>query len=399
MSIWESLWLALDSVRVNKLRSLLTMIGIVFGVGAVVTVVSIGQAGQQSVMETMSNYKEGYFLVYPDSSDKNNYSNAMFRLSDVKEINKLSNVGHASVSLVHYMSTTNKQKEIQFSVTATTADIVKLVNIDLIAGRFFTAQEVNARHKLLVIDEGAAQKIFGSAEQAIQRKLKFPQGTFKIIGVYDAKKSVLDDLYGEQFFGYMPLEAVPVTTEGGGGRYDYIEVTASNPAVIEEAVKDVIMLMAKMHRVPKEAYSSATAKDSEQMIASTFGIIQLIIGSIAAISLLVGGIGVMNIMLVSVTERTREIGIRKAIGATPNTIRMQFLIESVMLSFIGGILGIALGLLASFLFSLVTGWPFVVSILAILIAFLFSSAVGIFFGFYPANKASKLHPIEALRYE
>ncbi|MMZ63872.1 putative ABC transporter permease YknZ [compost metagenome] len=157
--------------------------------------------------------------------------------------------------------------------------------------------------------------------------------------------------------------------------------------------------LADRKNVEPDSYLAETGKDAEKMVSSTFSILQTIIGSIAGISLLVGGIGVMNIMLVSVTERTREIGIRKAIGATPGTIMLQFMIEAVILSFLGGTVGALLGLLAAYAFALISGWPFVVSVWAILLAFGFSAAVGIFFGLYPANKASKLHPIESLRYE
>ncbi|URN94806.1 MAG: ABC transporter permease [Candidatus Pristimantibacillus lignocellulolyticus] len=399
MNIWETIRLAFDNVRVNKLRSLLTMIGIVFGVAAVVTVVSIGQAGQKSVMDTMSSYKPGYFLIYPDATDTSNYPNAMFRINDIKEINKLSSISHAAVSQFYNLEGKNKLDKVKFSVTATTADIVKMINMNMIAGRYLQAQEVSTRQKVIVIDKEAATKLFGSPEQAIQRKINFEQGQFKVIGVYDAKKSVLGNIGGEQFFAYIPLEALPTANDGTSSRFDYLEVTAADPTNIERAIKDLSSLMAERHHVPLSIYQSVTAQENEQMITSTFGIIQLIIGSIAAISLIVGGIGVMNIMLVSVTERTREIGIRKAIGATPNAIRIQFLIESMLLSFIGGVVGILFGLLASYIYSIASGWPYVISIKAIVIAFVFSSSVGVFFGFYPANKASKLHPIEALRYE
>lgn len=399
MSIWESILIALDNVRINKLRSFLTMIGIVFGVGAVVTVVSIGQAGQQSVLATVSSYKDGYFVLYPDASDTVSYTNALFRMSDIQEIGRLNSIAHASVSQMYYLNTPYKDKELNLSVTATTADVNKLTNIKMIAGRFFTGQEVRSRQKVIVVDEQYAQKVFGSAERAIQRKVKFTQGTFRIIGVYDAKKSILDGMGGERFYAYVPLDTLAAADDGTGSRFDMLEATASDPEQIDAAIREVKKWVAAKHRVPADIYRSETAKEAEKMVSSTFGILQVIIGSIAGISLLVGGIGVMNIMLVSVTERTREIGIRKAIGATPGAIRFQFLIEAVMLSVLGGILGTLFGMLASYVFALITGWPFVISAGAILIAFVFSSAVGIFFGFYPASKASKLHPIDALRYE
>ncbi|GJM83984.1 hypothetical protein HMSSN139_64800 [Paenibacillus sp. HMSSN-139] len=204
---------------------------------------------------------------------------------------------------------------------------------------------------------------------------------------------------GERYSAYAPITAMPTDGEGPSDRLSSIEVLPTTPERMDETVETIKSWLADRKNVSKDAYVSESAKDAEQMIKSTFSILQTIIGSIAGISLLVGGIGVMNIMLVSVTERTREIGIRKAIGATPGTIMLQFMIEAVILSFIGGTLGALLGLLAAWVFALISGWPFVVSIWAILLAFGFSAAVGIFFGLYPANKASKLHPIESLRYE
>lgn len=204
---------------------------------------------------------------------------------------------------------------------------------------------------------------------------------------------------GERYSGYAPITAMPADDNGDTERFNSIEVLASSPETINDTVLTVKKWLAEKYKLEVNDFASQTGKEAEQMVASTFSILQTIIGSIAGISLLVGGIGVMNIMLVSVTERTREIGIRKAIGATPGTIMLQFMIEAVILSFIGGTLGALLGLLAAFVFSLISGLPFVVSVGAILLAFGFSAAVGIFFGLYPANKASKLHPIESLRYE
>ncbi|WP_068779291.1 ABC transporter permease [Paenibacillus sp. GM2] len=399
MSIWESILVALDNLRINKLRSFLTMIGIVFGVAAVVTVVSIGQAGQKSIISTVSSYKDGYFVVYNNYSSAPSGADAEIRLRDLNEVAKLPGVRYVSSSITYSLATKLKNEELRFSITATKSDMTKMMNLDMVAGRFFSAQEERGRQKVIIVDSKYAIKAFGSEAGAVGRKLVTSTGTYRIIGVYKPQESILSGMEGERYTGYAPITTMPRGEDGDNIRLGVIEVLASSPENMDQTVKDVKEWFAKKNNADVGQYLSQTGKEAEQMVSSTFSILQTIIGSIAGISLLVGGIGVMNIMLVSVTERTREIGIRKAIGATPGTIMVQFMIEAIILSFIGGALGALLGLFIAFLFAMVTGWPFVVSIWAMALAFGFSAAVGIFFGLYPANKASKLHPIESLRYE
>ncbi|MEF2966160.1 ABC transporter permease [Paenibacillus sp. M1] len=400
MSILESVWIALDNLRINKLRSFLTMIGIVFGVAAVVTVVSIGQAGQSSIISLVSNYEDGYFVLYPNMNEEDNSEDVYFRLRDMTEISKLPGVRYVSSSLNYYGITTKlKQDTLRFSITATTSEMDQMQKIDVVQGRFFNAQEERGRQKVIVVDTKYAEKAFGSANAAIGRKLVLSEGTFRIVGVFKQQESILSGMEGEQYYGYVPVTAAAFGEAGDNERFGMLEVVASSEDNIDETIATIKNWLSERKKIDPDAYLTQTGKEAEQMVSSMFSILQTIIGAIAGISLLVGGIGVMNIMLVSVTERTREIGIRKAIGATPGTIMLQFMIEAVILSFIGGTIGALFGLLAAYVFALISGWPFVVSVWAILLAFGFSAAVGIFFGLYPANKASKLHPIESLRYE
>ncbi|MGG6312594.1 ABC transporter permease [Paenibacillus macerans] len=399
MSIWESILVALDNLRMNKLRSFLTMIGIVFGVAAVVTVVSIGQAGQSSIMAEVSNYEDGYFVIYPSYTDSEPDDNVYFRQRELSEIRKLPGVRYVSASSSYSMTGKYKQDELRFSVTATTAELPKLQKIDVVSGRFFNSQEERARQKVLVVDTKYAEKVYGSPEGAVGRKAQFSGGTFRIVGVYKPQQSIMSGMGGESYSAFAPITTMPADENGNDDRLSSIEVLPTSEENMSQTLETIKSWLADSKNVDKNAYTSQSAKDAEQMVKSTFSILQTIIGSIAGISLLVGGIGVMNIMLVSVTERTREIGIRKAIGATPGTIMLQFMIEAVILSFVGGTLGALLGLLAAYVFALISGMPFVISLGAMALAFGFSAAVGIFFGLYPANKASKLHPIESLRYE
>ncbi|RCX16201.1 putative ABC transport system permease protein [Fontibacillus phaseoli] len=399
MSIWESVWVALDNLRMNKLRSFLTMIGIVFGVAAVVTVVSIGQAGQSSIISMVSNYGDGYFVIYPNYNDETNVEKADFRQRDMAEVRKVPGVRYVSASMGYGVTTMLKQEKLRFTVTGTTSEMPKMQKIDMEAGRFFKAEEERGRQKVVVIDAKYAEKAFGSAKGAVGRRVVLGNDTFRIVGVYKTQDNIMSGMEGERYTGYVPITTLSYGDTENDGRLGMLQIIASSPDQMDETIKTLKDWLAERKNVEPDSYIAETGKDAEKMVSSTFSILQTIIGSIAGISLLVGGIGVMNIMLVSVTERTREIGIRKAIGATPGTIMLQFMIEAVILSFIGGTLGALLGLFAAYMFALISGWPFVISIWAILLAFGFSAAVGIFFGLYPANRASKLHPIEALRYE
>lgn len=373
------------------------MIGIVFGVAAVVTVVSIGQAGQRSIMLELSNYEKGYFLIYPKNNN-NSGDNAYFRLRELAEIRKLPGVRYVSTWSSRVMTGKFNKEELRIDVTGTTSEWIRMKKIDMVAGRFFSSQEERARQKVLVVEVKLANRAFGSPQGAIGRKIRLSGGMFRIIGVYKEPESLMSGFGGETYYAYAPITVLPAA-EGAVDRLRVLEILPASPESMHETIDTVKSWLADRKHVSKDTYIAESAEDAEPMVKNTFAILQTIIGSIAGISLLVGGIGVMNIMLVSVTERTREIGIRIAIGATPGNIRFQFMIEAVILCFIGGTIGALFGLFAAWLFALISGWPFVISIWAMVLAFGFSAAVGIFFGFYPASKAAKLQPIESLRYE
>jgi putative ABC transport system permease protein len=398
MAVWEYVGIALENLRLNKLRSFLTIIGIVVGVAAVVTVVSIGEAGRQSVVSEISQYGKGFFVIYPNYAESSAQYDPAITTRDIEEIRKLPGVERASAYLNFAASTTVGKEKADFSVSAGNAVLHQMEKIDIIAGRFFNEGENRSRQNVLIVDDAFAEAFMGGAERAVNQKIVLHNRIYRIIGVYKKPQSLLAGLGGVRYNAYMPIGSIPF--QMSGDRVDFLQATSSlEGEELRRLVDEVKALLAKRHRVDPDAYLSQTAAEAEQQISTVFNILQTIIGSIAGISLLVGGIGVMNIMLVSVTERTREIGIRKAIGATPGAIMAQFVIEAVILCFAGGIIGALLGLSASGIFSAATGWPFTVSGRAILLAFFFSAAVGIFFGLYPANKASRMQPIESLRYE
>lgn len=397
MAFWEYVQIALENLRLNKMRSFLTIIGIVVGVAAVVTVVSIGEAGKNSVVSEISRYGDGFFVLFPNYEMMNAQNSPIITLRDIEQIRKIRGIERASAYLSFSSETQVGRETASFSISSGSADLYQMENINIVAGRFYTEAEDRSRQKVIVVEESFANDFMGDAQRAVNQRLILHNKVYRIIGVYKKPESFLSGFGGVRYDAYMPISSLPFFLPGD--RVDYLQASILPGTDVQAVIDEVKAHLAKQHRVEPGAYLTQTGAEAQQQISGVFNILQTIIGSIAGISLLVGGIGVMNIMLVSVTERTREIGIRKAIGATPGAIMGQFIIEAVILSFAGGIIGALIGMGASGIFALATGWPFLVSGWAIILAFFFSAAVGIFFGLYPANKAARLQPIEALRYE
>ncbi|MDF2647600.1 MAG: FtsX-like permease family protein [Paenibacillus sp.] len=400
MSIWKNLLISLDSLRVNKLRSMLTMIGIIVGVASVVLVVSIGQIGKGSVVSELAKYSPGVFFVTPSTS-ATKADKIQITMTDLKQVSRLEGVQAASGSLGMTMASKSGDSVITFNVTGTFADIVKFMNLKTEAGRFFTVSEQKSRQKVIVVESDYAISQFGSAEQAVNRKITLDGNKYEIVGVYKSDKSILSGLDGNIYSAYMPYDSLPLLKEGTNNELDSLMVIANttDPMQKDKAGKAITSHLAKAHNAENSDYEVQKVEDFQRNLDVVFNVMQILIGSIAGISLLVGGVGVMNIMLVSVTERTREIGTRKAIGATPGLILQQFMMEAIILCLLGGLVGISIGVLGSFAFSLITKWQFILSGWTIVIAFGFSTCVGLFFGWYPAKKAANMQPIESLRYE
>ncbi|MFD2171997.1 ABC transporter permease [Tumebacillus lipolyticus] len=395
MNLWESVLLALENVRLNKMRSFLTIIGIVVGVAAVIAVVSIGQAGKYSLVSELGQVADGSFIVIPQSQGEI----GGLTVDDVEQISRMKGID-AAVGVHSLPAESKKGKEtLNFALTGTNADFPKINNLKLAAGRFFSIGEERSRQKALVVDAKYANEQYGSPESALNKKVTLNGKVYRIVGVFKQEESVLSGLGGKVYNAYVPLGALPGAGDVRDVQYIQAKATETANEAVGERIKEIKKMLAKRHSTAASNYIAQTGEETQEAVKSAFNVVQTIIGSIAGISLLVGGIGVMNIMLVSVTERTREIGIRKAIGATPGMIMRQFLVEAVILCFFGGLLGTLLGILCAGIFSLVTSWPFLISGWTILLAFGFSAAVGIFFGLYPANKAARMQPIESLRYE
>ncbi|SHH58837.1 putative ABC transport system permease protein [Caloranaerobacter azorensis DSM 13643] len=407
MNFLESIKVALSSLWANRMRSFLTMLGIIIGIASVITIVSLGQGSKAKIGSEFERFGTNR-VVFWMNWNKNPKYRDQFDDDDIENIKRVFKNDIKAISPnFNIAGKANKGRETA-SVTlyGVNEDYNKIENIDIVNGRFLLESDVKGKRSVGVIDKELAMKIF-KRTNVIGEKILVDTGysniSFTIVGVYETKASSFEKL-AEKFAQEIPTNIyLPVTyikKLGYGDRYWAIEVNMADSSRIEEVSKDIIKLIERRHRNSgNNYYMSQSAKKQMQIMDNILGILSKVVGAIAAISLLVGGIGVMNIMLVSVTERTREIGIRKAIGARRKDILMQFLVEAMIISGIGGLIGTILGLAIANIIAVSMGLPPTVSIATILIAVLFSAGVGIFFGIYPANKAAKLDPIEALRYE
>lgn len=396
MNVLEGIFVALEGIWVNRLRSALTMLGIIIGVAAVITVVAIGQGGQAAVMSTLENIGTNLFIVYPSNSeDSRLMPEDMITIQDVEIIKN-------SATAIKYLSPVNdRYLPIKYGKKGKTTyvygawpDYKHIRNITLEKGRFLSEADEEASRRVVVIDSELADHLFGR-EDPMMKQIDVFGMPLTVIGVAKSDKSFLNGPNAP------PKAYTPFSTFTGiinWNHVGYIEASSISREKTETAMEQARQILHHRHRNTNK-YKALSLQNEMEQVNKIMAILQLVIGSIAAISLLVGGIGVMNIMLVSVTERTREIGIRKALGAQYKDIMVQFLIEAVVICAIGGSIGILLGVSGAFVVAKLVKLPSLISPLTIAVAFLFSASIGIFFGLYPANKAAKMDPIEALRYE
>ncbi|MBV7275000.1 ABC transporter permease [Clostridiaceae bacterium UIB06] len=403
MNVSESFQSALESVRANKLRSFLTMLGIIIGISSVITIVSIGDGAKRFVAAQFENIGTNIVNLKINSTTDNVKKRDYFTLDDIQllkeKVPEITSIVTDIGSSGTLKTENNKSKKV--SAIGTTADSMKFYSIKIIKGRYLNETDIDAVKNVAAIDDKTAIKLFGDTD-IVGKRAKLTMGdkniNVTIIGVFKDTSASLGQDPGDSVPGFMVM---PITI--GDKIFKYTDISTLSVTLTD--MKNADQISSKMVRIlenkhqNKGKYSAQQGFKELDTINKALSMLTLGLGAIAGISLVVGGIGVMNIMLVSVTERTREIGIRKAIGAKTRDIKMQFLMESVILCLIGGtigtIFGIALGKVVSYFIHI----DIPVSIKVILIAFGFSSAVGIFFGLYPAGKAAKLDPIEALRYE
>ena len=397
--------IAFRALRRNTLRTILTMLGIIIGVGAVIAMVGIGNGAKAQVESRIAALGQNVLMVYAGDMRRGGVSSGFGGVStltveDAQAIEKeVSGVAAISPEIRTYGQFAVGNQNWNSSLLGEGVDYLQIRSWELTDGEFFTEADVRAAAKVCVIGRTTLEKLFGS-EDPVGKTIRTKNVPLKILGVLKAR--------GFSIFGSDQDDTVivPYTTVmkklAGVTSLRSINIQAQSAELLPKVQEGVTILLRQRHRIQQGREDDFTVRNQQELSETanaTTEVMTALLAAIASVSLLVGGIGIMNIMLVSVTERTREIGIRMAVGARGRDILTQFLIEAVTLSSIGGLLGIGLGIGGAKLLTIVKGWPTLISPDSVVMAFVFSAAVGIFFGFYPARKASHLDPIDALRYE
>jgi len=414
MNILESIRLAIRGLSANKMRSALTMLGIIIGVGAVIALVSIGEGAQAAITEQIQGIGSNLIFVIPGSLNQGGASFgtgslASLTLEDAEAIADPRNcpdVAAVAPQITQSAQVIYRNRNTNTSVVGATPEFAFVRKVDVEEGAFFTAQETSSSARVAVLGARLSTDLFDEMSP-IGATIRINRVPFRVI-------AVLEEQGGGGGGGGNRDDSifVPITTattrlfgsrqaRGGGTAVSLINVAAVSERRIDSAIEQITELLRRRHNIQyqDDDFTVTSQEDILGVLTQVTDVLTLFLAAIAAISLLVGGIGIMNIMLVSVTERTREIGIRKAVGAKRSNIMVQFLIEAVVLSVIGGLIGIGFGALAAAVVTATGVLETAVSGQAVVLAVSFSLAVGLFFGLYPATRAASLNPIDALRYE
>jgi putative ABC transport system permease protein len=410
MSMLATLRIALNALRVNKLRSMLTMLGIIIGVAAVITMVAVGAGAQARVEEQIKNLGSNLMMILPGSTTASGVrmgwgANQSLTDDDAAAIMR-------EIPEVQVASPTNRRTEQVVAggtnwstvIYGVTPEYFEARDWPLESGRMFDQAELNSNAKVALIGHTVARQLFGDADP-IDQMIRIRKVPFTVIGVLESKGQ---SMIGQDQDDVIMLPLVTArnrlfgNTAGKLRRVGTIYIKVREGADIkgtEEKIRDLLRQRQRTQPGQDDPFTIRNMTEILQAQEESSRVMTLLLAAVASVSLLVGGIGIMNIMLVSVTERTREIGLRMAVGATGKDILMQFLVEAMTLSLIGGFAGIVLGVTGSYLVGELAGWATRLSLDSIVLAVGFSAAIGVFFGFYPARKAASLLPIQALRYE
>ncbi|NEP02869.1 MAG: FtsX-like permease family protein [Symploca sp. SIO2E9] len=398
MDLFESVKMAITTLRTHKLRSGLTMLGMVIGNASVIAMIGIGQGAQNYLVGMLESFGANRLAVIGSDEDIQSLriQEPTLVLSDAEAIKaQVPAVTEVSPMIASRLSLTYGSRQLSTNVFGTTPEMTAVLNIPVRQGRFFDLSQQQQNAQVAALGSDAARKLFDD-QNPIGKEVQINNLPFLVIGVMQAKGSLGGDNPDE--FIYVPITTMANQIVGRKSAYgipiDYIQVTAKDQDSIRAAAFQMTNVLMRLHG--KKDFTIVASKSVQDLVTQATGALSLLLGAIASISLLVGGIGIMNIMLVSVTERTQEIGLRKAVGATQSDILTQFLIEAVILSVAGGVLGTCLGIGGSMIVGMLTPLEPSVPIAVITMAVGVSGGIGLFFGVFPARQAAKLDPIVAL---
>ena len=409
MNVWMIFKVSILAILRNKTRSLLTCIGIIVGIAAVIAVLAIGKGAQAMMVKEISSMGNNLMMVFPDRNRKGSVNTGMgsgqtMTAADAvaikKELSHLVSAVSPTVNVSSQLIRENRNWNTRIS--GVSSDMPEIRNWNVAEGRFFEESEQRSSARVCVIGATVKSHLFEDDEDAVGKTVRIGAMPFKVVGVLETK--------GANGWGQDQDDTVmaPYTTVSRVlQRSKFQSINMMNVSLhsmddSEEAKREITALLRQRHNLADYQDDDFETRDTTEImntIGSVTGLMTVLLTAVAAISLLVGGIGIMNIMLVSVTERIKEIGLRMAIGATPANILCQFMLEAVVLSTVGGLIGVGVGVVAAKAIGEVQNWPIVIEASSAAYAFLFSAFVGMFFGFYPAYRASKLNPIDCLRYE
>ncbi|HOV80463.1 MAG TPA: ABC transporter permease [Bacillota bacterium] len=404
MNFLNNFEVAINGIEANKLRSSLTMLGIIIGVAAVIIMISVGQGASKKISDQISSMGSNLLMVFSGAGmgpvrGASGSVNTL-TLADAEAIAGLSMVANVAPELSASATIAYGSRTWTAQVNGTTPEMQFIKNWAVGSGAFFTGEDVNSSSLVAVLGKTVADNLFSSGEDPVGSTIRINKLAFTVVGVMSAKGASMGGQDQDDVV-YVPVTAVQKRMLG----VNYVRMinvqaeTEDSMSFVQSSIEE---LLRERHRLAGSGSDDFTVRNLTSVLEAaetSTGVMTLLLASVAAVSLLVGGIGIMNIMLVSVTERTREIGLRMAVGATQGNIRNQFLVESLVLCLTGGLAGILAGMAGAKIISKVAGWSTCVTTSSILLSAGFSAAIGVFFGYYPAKKAAGLDPIEALRFE